>query len=102
MSSAALADELGAPLRTGWVLALEEQPAVPGVDLVGPEQPDLSTGPHLYYGLQWFFFGFLALLGYVWFAYDEAHPHRRRRQSATGQQEVSAGGRADRGLRVAG
>jgi len=97
VSSAALADELAAPLRAGWVLAVEEQPAAEGTGLVGPEEPDLGTGPHLYYGLQWLFFGFLALLGYAWFAYDEAHPRRR-----SPGREVDSIGRADRGLRVTG
>lgn len=98
VSSAALADELAAPLRAGWVLALGERPAADGAGLVEPEEPDLGTGPHLYYGLQWFFFGFLALLAYGWFAYDEAHPRRRRSPG----REVDGVGRAGRGLRVTG
>jgi cytochrome oxidase assembly protein ShyY1 len=84
ISSAALAEVVDGPLRGGWVEALEERSAAtgeasgPGVDLLGPEEPSTDSGPHLFYGLQWLLFGFLAVLGYFWFAYDEAHPRRRR------------------------
>ncbi len=81
VSSAALGQGVDGPLRGGWVQARTESP--PGrVELLGPEEPETSSGPHLFYGLQWFLFGFLGLLGYGWFAYDEAHPHRRRRRPA--------------------
>ncbi|MTB86996.1 SURF1 family protein [Aeromicrobium senzhongii] len=45
--------------------------------LKAPEDPDLGTGPHLFYALQWYFFMGLALLGYVWFARDEVRNQRQ-------------------------
>lgn len=81
VSSRAVADVVDGPLRGGWVQAVQELPEAPGEPLMGPEPPETGIGPHLFYGLQWFFFGFLALLGYGWFAYDEANPHRPRRRA---------------------
>ncbi|MBA2739944.1 MAG: SURF1 family protein [Actinomycetota bacterium] len=78
--ASALAGVVDAPLRGGWVQATEESPAgEPG--LLGPEPPEVDMGPHFFYALQWFLFGFLAVLAYAWFAFDEAHPDRRTRAS---------------------
>ncbi|CAN5839258.1 SURF1 family protein [soil metagenome] len=90
VAAPALADAVDAPLRGGWVQALSESP--PGESgLLAPEPPETDIGPHLFYALQWFLFGLLALLAYGWFAYDEAHPHRRRRRSAvTGERAEEA------------
>ena len=87
VSSAALADSLPYPMTGGWVQAREETPA-PAEALIGPEPPELDSGPHFFYALQWWFFALLALTGYFYFAWDEAHPSRRR---------SSAGGGAGRG-----
>jgi hypothetical protein len=38
---------------------------------VPAEQPDLGNGPHFFYGLQWWFFGLLAVFGFFYLAYDE-------------------------------
>lgn len=78
VSAAAVAPESSHPLLGGWVQARAESPAA-DASLAGPEPPDLGAGPHFFYGLQWWFFGLLGLLGYGWFAWDEAHPSRRRR-----------------------
>ena len=40
---------------------------------------DKSEGPHFFYGLQWWFFGALAIFGFGYLAYDEwrrAHEER--------------------------
>ena len=42
-----------------------------GPPLVPAELPDLGNGPHFFYGLQWWFFGLLAVFGFVYLAYDE-------------------------------
>ncbi len=67
------------PLVSGWLAAREEAPAA-ATTLVGPDPPELDSGPHFFYGLQWFFFALLALVGYGYFAWDEAHPGRLRRR----------------------
>lgn len=47
--------------------------------LEGPPAPDLGTGPHLFYSMQWYFFMGLALFGYVWFVRDEVRNQRQAR-----------------------
>jgi cytochrome oxidase assembly protein ShyY1 len=83
VSSAALAPSLPYPVTAGWVLATEEDPP-PAQQLAGPEAPELDSGPHFFYAMQWFFFALLALTGYGYFAWDEAHPARRRSDVAPG------------------
>ncbi len=60
------------------------------------ELPDLDNGPHFFYGLQWWFFGVLALIGFGWFAYDEwrGGPASRKdkRPGATGRDARRARG----------
>ena len=61
---------------------LSEDPA-PAESLEPAEAPDTGEGPHFFYGLQWWFFGVLALFGFGYLAYDEATGGaERRRQSA--------------------
>ena len=33
--------------------------------------PELNNGPHFFYGLQWWFFGALAIFGFFYLMYDE-------------------------------
>ena len=35
------------------------------------ELPELNNGPHFFYGLQWWFFGVLAIFGFFYLLYDE-------------------------------
>ena len=83
ISSAALARELPYPVAAGWVQADSEEPAA-AQPLSGPEQPELDSGPHFFYAMQWWFFALLALVGYGYFAWDEAHPARRRSAGPSG------------------
>ncbi len=59
-----------------------EQPLAPA------ELPELDNGPHFFYGLQWWFFGVLALFGFGYLVYDEARggrgPVRGSRRQADG------------------
>ena len=86
LASAEVADSSAHPLLGGWVQALEESPEA-STPLAGPEPPELDSGPHFFYGLQWFFFALLALIGYGYFAWDEAHPASRRSRSRRGGRE---------------
>ena len=74
ISSVAIAQSLDrtldAPVYGGFVDAESETPA-PATPLVHAEQPDLGNGPHFFYGLQWWFFGLLAVFGFGYLAYDE-------------------------------
>lgn len=68
-------------LLPGWVALIDQSPpAGPGLEPL--EEPDVGQGPHFFYGLQWWFFGALAIAGYGWFAWTEAHPRRDRRTTA--------------------
>jgi cytochrome oxidase assembly protein ShyY1 len=47
------------------------------VDLKSVELPELNNGPHFFYGLQWWFFGVLAVFGFFYLMYDEWRSERR-------------------------
>ncbi|MGA8994781.1 MAG: SURF1 family protein [Nocardioidaceae bacterium] len=78
VSSRRIAATLDGPVYGGFVDVDTESPA-PATPLVKTELPDLGDGPHFFYGLQWWFFGVLAVFGFGYFAYDE----RRRLRSGT-------------------
>ncbi len=70
VSSKEIARQLDAPVYGGFVDAATETPAA-ATALVRAELPDLGNGPHFFYGLQWWFFGVLAVFGFCYLAYDE-------------------------------
>ena len=43
----------------------------PADPLLPVELPELDNGPHFFYGLQWWFFGALAIFGFCYLVYDE-------------------------------
>lgn len=51
--------------------------------LEGPAEPDLGTGPHLFYSIQWYFFAGLAAFGYFWFVRAELIERRRPKATAS-------------------
>ncbi|MBM7520534.1 SURF1 family cytochrome oxidase biogenesis protein [Nocardioides nitrophenolicus] len=55
---------------TGF-LALKSEDPEPETELAAVELPDLGEGPHFFYGLQWWFFGVLAVGGFGYLAWDE-------------------------------
>lgn len=70
VSSQAIGETVDYPLLAGFVEAESETPA-PETALVPVELPDLGEGPHFFYGLQWWFFGALAVFGFGYLVYDE-------------------------------
>ena len=66
--------EIGAALDRevlgGWVDLRSESPE-PATPLLPAELPELDNGPHFFYGLQWWFFGGLAVFGFFYLVYDE-------------------------------
>ncbi|HEX2894280.1 MAG TPA: SURF1 family protein [Marmoricola sp.] len=71
ISSKAAAKVLPYPLYGGF-LDLHTESPTPTKPLAATEMPDdKSEGPHFFYGLQWWFFGALALFGFGYLAYDE-------------------------------
>jgi cytochrome oxidase assembly protein ShyY1 len=88
VSSVTIAPTLPYPTYGGWVALEREQPA-PAQPLAPVEAPSLGNGPHFFYGLQWWFFGVLAVFGFCYLAYDEWRGgpgadrlHRRRRTTS--------------------
>jgi cytochrome oxidase assembly protein ShyY1 len=70
VSSTAIGATLGYPILGGWIDLESEAPGA-AEELVAAELPDLGSGPHFFYGMQWWFFGLLALGGFVYLVVDE-------------------------------
>jgi cytochrome oxidase assembly protein ShyY1 len=71
ISSREAAKVLPYPLYGGFLDLHTETPG-PAKALAPTELPDdTSEGPHFFYGLQWWFFGALAVVGFCYLAYDE-------------------------------
>lgn len=70
ISSEQIGPAIGREVYGGFVDLATESPA-PETPLEKPELPDLGEGPHFFYGLQWWFFGLLAIFGFGYLAYDE-------------------------------
>ncbi|NYD41756.1 SURF1 family cytochrome oxidase biogenesis protein [Nocardioides panaciterrulae] len=70
ISSAAIAPTLEHPVYGGFIDLKAEDPA-PATALLPVELPELDNGPHFFYGLQWWFFGVLAVFGFLYLMYDE-------------------------------
>jgi cytochrome oxidase assembly protein ShyY1 len=81
ISSERIGPAIGREVYGGFVDLATEDPE-PATALVKAELPDLGNGPHFFYGLQWWFFGLLAVFGFLYLAYDEwTGGARNRRQN---------------------
>jgi len=87
ISSAQIGPAIGRPVFGGFV-ELKSEDGRPAADLDPVELPELNNGPHFFYGLQWWFFGMLAIFGFCYLAWDEWRTSRRGEPSA--RQEVVA------------
>ncbi len=76
VSSAEVGSSIDRSLLGGFLDLRSENPP-PVTPLALAEPPDLGNGPHFFYGLQWWFFGLLAVGGFVYLAWDEWRTHRR-------------------------
>jgi cytochrome oxidase assembly protein ShyY1 len=91
ISSSTIAEVVPYPLYRGFVDLAEESPA-PVKKLAPTELPDdTSNGPHFFYGLQWWFFGALAVFGFCYLAWDEFR-QRRERRASQGTQHATVHG----------
>ena len=70
ISSDAIGPAIGHPVYGGFVELRSEDPE-PDTALEPVELPELNNGPHFFYGLQWWFFGLLAIFGFCYLLYDE-------------------------------
>ncbi len=78
ISSGEIADALGITTYGVFVDLASEDPG-PEEPLERAEPPYLSNGPHFFYGLKWWFFGLLAVGGFLDLAYDEWRGPQRAR-----------------------
>ena len=88
LSSTQVAKVVDEPLLTGW-LHLDTESPEPATQLRRADLPELDNGPHFFYGLQWWFFGILAIAGFFYLMYDE---RRTQRQDAPAPAHDTADG----------
>ncbi len=70
INSTEIGAALGREVYGGFVELRSEDPE-PARSLEPVELPELDNGPHFFYGLQWWFFGVLAVFGFFYLLYDE-------------------------------
>jgi cytochrome oxidase assembly protein ShyY1 len=70
ISSEEIGPAIGREVYGGFVELRSEDPE-PATPLEPAELPELDNGPHFFYGLQWWFFGLLAVFGFLYLLYDE-------------------------------
>jgi cytochrome oxidase assembly protein ShyY1 len=70
ISSDEIGPAIGRPVYGGFVALRSEDPE-PQTALEPVDLPELNNGPHFFYGLQWWFFGLLAIFGFFYLLYDE-------------------------------
>jgi cytochrome oxidase assembly protein ShyY1 len=70
LSSRTAGPAVGRDVYGGWLALHSEDPA-PAESLEPVSLPDLGNGPHFFYGLQWWFFGVLAVFGFFYLLWDE-------------------------------
>lgn len=61
----------------GGFVELKSENGRPADGLEPVELPELDNGPHFFYGLQWWFFGVLAVVGFLYLAFDEWRSRQR-------------------------
>lgn len=76
VSSAGMGDWIAAPLYPGFVDLRAQEPSAEE-PLQARPAPDLSGGPHFFYGLQWVFFAVLGVFGFAYFAWLEVKDRRK-------------------------
>jgi cytochrome oxidase assembly protein ShyY1 len=81
ISSVAIGEALDREVYGGFVELRSEDPE-PEQPLEPVELPELDNGPHFFYGLQWWFFGVLAIFGFGYLAYDERKRGPRGQRAA--------------------
>ncbi|WP_345799130.1 SURF1 family protein [Nocardioides sp. YIM 152315] len=86
ISSERIGAAIGAEVYGGFVV-LESEDGEPAAGLEPVELPELNNGPHFFYGLQWWFFGLLAVVGFGYLAWDERRTRRSGDADDSPEQE---------------
>lgn len=90
ISSEEIGPAIGREVYAGFVELRSEDPE-PAIKLEPVELPELDNGPHFFYGLQWWFFGVLALFGFGYLAWDERRGPRTTLTSQRAQHPAVDG-----------
>jgi len=88
ISSERIGAALDREVYGGFVDLKSEEPA-PETPLARAEPPELDNGPHFFYGLQWWFFGLLAISGFGYLAFDEWRKLLTGREASRRRREPS-------------
>jgi len=70
VNSTRIGEALDREVMGGFIDLRSESPE-PAEALMPVEMPEMNNGPHFFYGLQWWFFGALAIFGFCYLIYDE-------------------------------
>lgn len=84
ISTEGVRDWVGQDMYPGYI-DLQNQIPPSDSSLQSRPDPDLSGGPHFFYGLQWYFFAGLAIFGYFYFAWSEWRNPGRSQAKATSE-----------------
>jgi len=76
----------------GGFVDLEKENGTPAKGLEQTELPELDDGPHFFYGIQWWFFGALAISGFFYLMYDERRSTQRAEEAIESGQATAAAG----------
>jgi cytochrome oxidase assembly protein ShyY1 len=98
ISSEQIASAIDRTVYGGFV-ELKSENGRPANGLEPVELPELNNGPHFFYGLQWWFFGLLAISGFLYLAWDEWRSRDRGEEPA--RTEVLADRKQKRAARNA-
>ena len=95
INSEAIQQSIGYPVADGYIGATEVTPAQTG-DLVPVEVPELSSGPHFWYAMQWFMFAGVGLLGIFVFIRSDLRDRRaaKAKAAAAADQQSAVSGSA--------
>ncbi|MFT4163755.1 MAG: SURF1 family protein [Microlunatus sp.] len=87
INSEAIQASLGYPVADGYIGATEVTPAQTG-ELVPVELPELSSGPHFWYAMQWFMFAGIGILGIVVFIRSDLRDRRTAKAKEAAKREA--------------
>ena len=81
ISSRAIGSVVPYPLYGGFLELVKQSPRAEK-PLAAVQLPEINDGPHFFYGLQWWFFGLLAIGGFFYLVYDEWRQRHTRSEGA--------------------
>ena len=100
LSSTQVAKVLDETPVTGW-LHLDTESPESTTQLRKADLPELDNGPHFFYGLQWWFFGILAVAGFFYLMYDERRTQHLDQPAEAEDPSDSDGDTDERGRKKA-